>query len=138
MNDSVRNLPIEQGLADEHLAANTALLKSLSAVVERIDSGLSVGQLLIIAAALDADKRGQSFVVSDVERLCKMPKSTASRTVASLSDFVDDGLGLLTARTHPVDRRKKELKPTPKLLQVIRQVFDATVDTPVMSRVAYD
>ncbi len=123
MMESISNLPVGHELSDDHVESNLELLRVLTAVVEKIDSGLSVAQLLILSAALDADKRGDSFVVSDVETLCMMPKSTASRTVASLSDFVEGGLGLLTARTHSVDRRKKELKPTPKLLNLIGEVF---------------
>lgn len=137
--DRVSNFPVDQALAEEQVASNRTLLNALAAVIKHVDNSLSVGQLLILSAALDAQKRGRSFVVSDVERLCNMPKSTASRTVASLSDFVDEGLGLLSARTHPVDRRKKELRPTPKLLNLMRHVFDDAVSvSPRITRVACD
>ena len=78
---------------------------------------LTCNQMVILAEVWIAHSAGQPVTISDVQRLCNMPKATASRTVATLGDFAEGGLGFLSIEPDPTDRRKKLLIPSRKLMK---------------------
>ena len=83
---------------------------------------LTCNQMVILAEVWISFATGQPVYVSDIQRLCNMPKATASRTVASLGDTSEGGMGFLSTQTDPSDRRKKLLVPSKKLIQINQQM----------------
>ena len=53
--------------------------------------------------------------VSDVQHLCNIKKSTASRTIASLAD---KGLGFISTSRDTEDDRRKLLRPSAQLIKM--------------------
>ena len=78
---------------------------------------LTCNQMLILAEVWMAYSRDEPLYVSDIQQLCGMPKATASRNVATLSDLPDTGMGFLTIETDPTDRRRKRLLPSKGLIE---------------------
>ena len=64
-----------------------------------------------------AYSRDEPLYVSDIQQLCGMPKATASRNVAALSDIPDTGMGYLKIQTDSADRRRKRLLPSKELIE---------------------
>lgn len=83
---------------------------------------LTCNQMIILAEVWISYSAGQPLYISDIQRLCNMPKATASRTVATLGDFSEGGLGFLSIESDPSDRRKKLLVPSRKLMETNRRM----------------
>ena len=100
----------------------------LKLVAKTGGGNLTCNQLVILAEVWISYAGGQPVYVSDIQRLCSMPKATASRTVASLGDASEGGMGFLSTETDPSDRRKKMLVPSQALIKLNGQMSDEFKD----------
>jgi hypothetical protein len=84
-----------------------ALLAALRCVYESTPH-VTLPQFLVALAVLVAERDGEPHTLASLVRQLRMPYSTASRVVWSLTEEGGD-LGVIRYRQHPTDRRKKLL-----------------------------
>lgn len=94
----------------------------LEILVKQMGGSLTTNQLLMLAVVWEADLKGISLVVSDIAGLCNLPSSTASSSIARLGDFTTDGMGLISLQTDRLDRRKKLVRPSEQLSELVRSI----------------
>lgn len=95
----------ETGFDDE--GVRLALLAVLEAVYESFPN-ISLPQYLIALEVRKAEREGSPHTLASIVKKLKMPFSTASRVVWSLTEEGGD-IGIIRYLSHPTDRRKKLL-----------------------------
>ena len=76
-------------------------------------------QMIMLGEVWVAYAEGRSICAADLRELCNMPKSTASRILASLGD---EGLRFIAAELDPKDHRRKCLLPSTRLMRLEEQM----------------
>ena len=84
-----------------------AILAALEAVYETFPH-ITLPQYLIMLEVRKAERDGASHTLASLVKKLKMPFSTASRVVWSLTEEGGD-IGVIRYLSHPTDRRKKML-----------------------------
>jgi DNA-binding MarR family transcriptional regulator len=84
-----------------------ALLAALEAVYESFPH-ITLPQYLIALEVRKAERDGSPHTLASIVKKLKMPFSTASRVVWSLTEEGGD-IGIIRYMSHPTDRRKKLL-----------------------------
>jgi DNA-binding MarR family transcriptional regulator len=95
----------EAGFDDE--GVRLALLAALEAVYECFPH-ITLPQYLIALEVRKAQRDGTPHTLASIVKKLKMPFSTASRVVWSLTEEGGD-IGIIRYLSHPTDRRKKLL-----------------------------
>ena len=101
-----------------------AVLAALEAVYETFPH-ITLPQYLIMLEVRKAEREGTPHTLASLVKKLKMPFSTASRIVWSLTDDGGD-VGVIRYLSHPTDRRKKQL--------VINQRSFSAAMPPVVAR----
>jgi len=105
-----------------------AILAALECVYECFPH-ITLPQYLIALEVRKAERDGVPHTLASLVKKLKMPFSTASRVVWSLTEEGGD-IGVIRYQSHPTDRRKKQLIINPKNLPnevpvaVIRAMLD--------------
>src|ERR1044072_229117 len=92
-----------------------AILAALEAVYECFPH-ITLPQYLITLEVRKAERDGNPHTLASIVKKLKMPFSTASRVVWSLTEEGGD-IGVIRYQSHPTDRRKKQLVINHKNLQ---------------------
>jgi DNA-binding MarR family transcriptional regulator len=100
-----RNEAADAGFDDE--GVRLALLAALGAVYESFPH-ITLPQYLIALEVRKAQRDGSPHTLASIVKKLKMPFSTASRVVWSLTEEGGD-IGIIRYLSHPTDRRKKLL-----------------------------
>jgi DNA-binding MarR family transcriptional regulator len=95
----------DAGFDDE--GVRLALLAALEAVYECVPH-ITLPQYLIALEVRKAQRDGAPHTLASIVKKLKMPFSTASRVVWSLTEEGGD-IGIIRYLSHPTDRRKKLL-----------------------------
>jgi len=83
------------------------MLAALACVYEAFPR-LTLSQYLIVLEVSRADRDGAPHTIGSLVKKLKMPFSTLSRTVWSLTEE-GGNIGVIRYQNHPTDRRKKQL-----------------------------
>ena len=86
-------------------------------------------QMIMLGEVWIAYAEGRPICAADLRELCDMPKSTASRILASLGE---EGLGFIATKADAEDHRRKLLLPSRRLMQLDEQMsrdFRAYLET---------
>jgi DNA-binding MarR family transcriptional regulator len=116
----------DAGFDDE--GVRLALLAALEAVYECFPH-ITLPQYLIALEVRKAQRDGAPHTLASIVKKLKMPFSTASRVVWSLTEEGGD-IGIIRYLSHPTDRRKKLLvinernEPTEVQRAIIRAMND--------------
>lgn len=89
-----------------------AILAALECVYECFPH-ITLPQYLIALEVRKAERDGVPHTLASLVKKLKMPFSTASRVVWSLTEEGGD-IGVIRYQSHPTDRRKKQLVINPK------------------------
>jgi DNA-binding MarR family transcriptional regulator len=100
-----RSEAADAGFDDE--GVRLALLAALGAVYESFPH-ITLPQYLIALEVRKAQRDGSPHTLASIVKKLKMPFSTASRVVWSLTEEGGD-IGIIRYLSHPTDRRKKLL-----------------------------